>query len=66
MISCFFAVLFQGGRDSPSMSRAMQNDDGWNQVPSKNSRSVTQVDPSRLKITKVFFILSSIVRPHRD
>jgi len=44
--------LNKGGRDSPSLGRAMQNDDGWNQVPSKGSRSSQTVDPSRLKFTK--------------
>ena len=46
-------IVFQGGRDSPSLGRSMQNDDGWNQVQSKGGRSTQPVDPSRLKITKV-------------
>ena len=47
--------LLIGGRDSPSLNR---NEDGWNQVSSKNNRSLQPVDPSRLKITKVFFALT--------
>ena len=45
---------FLGGRESPASGRGNTNDEGWNQVQSKNSRSVPQpVDPSRLKLSRV-------------